>query len=121
MSEQTKKKTICAICKKELALSTEIIVNGCPYCGSFKFKTFREPTGNERKEHELELIIDKEIKDTDIQEGLEAIRLTKDGVFEVDVDKLIAESNDDDPIIARNKDGSYYIRIEAKKNEEKEK
>ncbi|MFW9853267.1 MAG: Zn-ribbon containing protein [Candidatus Thorarchaeota archaeon] len=121
MSKQTKKKTICAICENELTLSTEIIVNGCPYCGSFKFKTFREPTGNERKEQELELIIDKEIKNTDIQEGLEAIRLTKDGVFEVDVDKLIAESNDDDPIIARNKDGSYYIRIEPKKDEENEK
>lgn len=121
MSEHIKKKTICAICEKELTLSTEIIVNGCPYCGSFKFKTFREPSGEDRIERELDLIIDKEIKDTDIQEGLEAIRLTKEGVFEVDVDKLITETNDDDPIIARNKDGSYYIRIQPKKDEEKKK
>jgi predicted nucleic acid-binding Zn-ribbon protein len=118
MAENIKKKTTCAICERELELSTQIIVNGCPYCGSFKFKTFREKSENEQKEQELELIVEKEIGETDIKEGVEAIRLTSEGVFEVDIDKLLSESKEDQPIIGRNKDGSYYIRLQSKKENE---
>ena len=121
MSDATKKKTKCAVCDKELALSTQIIINGCPYCGSFKFKTYRESSEDDEKKQELELIVEKEIGETDIKEGVEAIRLTSNGVFEVDVDKLLSESKDDQPIVGRNKDGSYYIKLRSKKeNEENE-
>jgi len=115
----TKKKTKCAVCDRELTLSTQIIVNGCPFCGSFKFKTFRESTEDEERKQELELIVEKEIDETEIQEGVEAIRLTSDGVFEVDIDKLLSETKDDQPIIGRNKDGSYYIKLQSKKENDK--
>ena len=81
MAENIRKKTTCAICERELTLSTQIIVNGCPYCGSFKFKTFRERSEDDEKKQELELIVEKEIDETDIKEGVEAIRLTSEGVF----------------------------------------
>lgn len=118
MSDINEKKTKCAVCDRELALSTQIIVNGCPYCGSFKFKTYRAQSEDEEKKQELELIVEREIGETDIQEGVEAIRLTSDGVFEVDIDKLLSESNEDQPIIGRNKDGSYYIKLQSKQEKE---
>ena len=118
MSDPIKKKTICALCEKELVLSSKILLSGCPYCGSFKFKTYRDLSYDEKKEQELELIVDKEIMDTDIQEGLESIRLTSDGVFEVDVDKLLSDSDEEKPIVSRNKDGSYHIKFQTSKEKE---
>ena len=41
MAEPHKKITICALCEKEIELNTQILINGCPFCGSFKFKTYR--------------------------------------------------------------------------------
>ncbi len=119
MSNPAKKRTICALCEKELVLSSQILLSGCPHCKSFKFKTYRDLSYDEQKEQELELIVDKEITDTDIQEGLESIRLTSDGVFEVDVDKLLSDSEGEKPIVSRNKDGSYHIKFQSN-NEKKE-
>ena len=67
MSTPAKKRTICASCEQELTLSNQILLNGCPNCGSFKFKTYRDLSYDEQKEHELELIVDREIQDTDMQ------------------------------------------------------
>ncbi|MHA2357199.1 MAG: OapC/ArvC family zinc-ribbon domain-containing protein [Candidatus Heimdallarchaeaceae archaeon] len=120
MSKPIKKKTVCALCNKELNLSTQILLEGCPYCGSFKFKTFRELSNVEEKEQELDLIVEKEIEESDIEEGVEAIRLTSEGVFEVDIGKLLTDSDEDQPIISRDKDGSYYIKIQQKKQQEEE-
>ena len=111
MSEQPKKKTICAICERDIQLSSDILLNGCPNCGSFKFKTFKEGNVKFQDERELDLIVEKEVDNTDIQEGLESIRLTSEGVFEVDIEKLLTESGKEKPIISRNKDGSYYIKF----------
>ena len=119
MSTPTKKRTICALCEQQLILSSQILLNGCPNCGSFKFKTYRDLSYDEKKEQELEVIVDREIQDTDIKEGLESIRLTSDGVFEVDIDKLLSDSNGEKPIVSRNKDGSYHIKFQTtEENEE---
>lgn len=115
MMKNSHKKTICALCNQELELNTEIIVKGCPYCGSFKFKTIREMSPTDEKQHELELIIEKELKDVEIQESIEAIRLTDDGVFEVDVEKLLDKTESDQAIIGRDKDGSYFIKFQSEK------
>ena len=117
MSEKIQRKTICAVCEKEIKLDSSILLNGCPYCGSFKFKTFKEGDIKNKDVKELELIVEKEIEQTDIQKGLEAIRLTSNGVFEVDIDKLLNEQDDSQPIISRNKDGSYYIKFQNKNEE----
>ncbi|MBY8999711.1 MAG: hypothetical protein KGD64_02240 [Candidatus Heimdallarchaeota archaeon] len=116
MSEPSTKKTICAICEKDIILSSHILLNGCPNCGSFKFKTFKEGNIKHQEEKALELIVEKEVEKTDIQEGLESIRLTSNGVFEVDIEKLLSDSGDEKPIISRNKDGSYFIKF-ASENE----
>ncbi|MHA1203178.1 MAG: hypothetical protein ACTSQ4_11755 [Candidatus Heimdallarchaeaceae archaeon] len=112
MEEPSKKITICGLCEKEIELNTQILINGCPFCGSFKFKTYRQEGDLDIKERELELIVENEIGKTEIQEGVEAIRLTSDGVFEVDVDKLLSENEDQNPIIGRDKDGSYFIKFQ---------
>ena len=112
MVEPSKKTTLCGLCGKEIELNTQILINGCPYCGSFKFKTIRQDANQDFKEKELELIVEKEISQTEIQEGVEAIRLTTDGVFEVDIEKLLTESDNQNPIIGRNKDGSYFIKFQ---------
>ncbi len=117
MAKPSKKITICGLCEKEIELNTQILTKGCPYCGSFKFKTFRQTGDLDIKEKELELIIENEIGKTEIQEGVEAIRLTKDGVFEVDVEKLLSETDDQNPIIGRDKDGSYFIKFKKTENE----
>ena len=115
MNNHPKKITKCAICESELELTSNILLNGCPNCGSYKFKTFRALSNDEKKEEELELIVEKEISKTDIQEGLESIRLTSDGVFEIDIEKLLTETGEKKPIVSRNKDGSYFIKFETKK------
>jgi len=120
MTKPIKKKTVCALCNQELVLSTQILLEGCPHCGSFKFKTFRELSNVEEKVQELELIVEKEIEESEIQEGVESIRLTSEGVFEVDIGKLLTDSDEDQPIISRDKDGSYYIKIQQKKQQEEE-
>lgn len=114
MSEPSKRKTICAICEKDITLSSDILLNGCPNCGSFKFKTFKEGSIKFQDEKELDLIVEKEVEHTGIQEGLESVRLTSDGVFEVDLEKLLTESGEEKPIISRNKDGSYFIKFTTK-------
>ena len=111
MSETTRKRTICANCEVDIQLSSKVLIEGCPNCGSFKFKTFREGSIKHEQERELDLIIEKEVEKTDIQEGLESIRLTSEGVFEVDLEKLLSDSESEKPIISRNKDGSYYIKF----------
>ena len=115
---KSQKRTICALCNKELELNTEIIVKGCPFCGSFKFKTLRETSPSDEKQHELEMIIEKELKDVEIKESLEAIRLTEDGVFEVDVDKLLDKTESEQTIIATDKDGSYFIKFQTEKSDD---
>ncbi|MCE7747554.1 MAG: hypothetical protein GPJ51_04110 [Candidatus Heimdallarchaeota archaeon] len=117
MSKPSNKITMCALCDKKLELNSQILLNGCPYCGSFKFKTYREMSTDQKKEEELELIVEKEIHQTDIKEGVEEIRLTSDGVFEVDIEKLLSDSDDNKPIISRNKDGSYYIKFQTEEEE----
>jgi predicted nucleic acid-binding Zn-ribbon protein len=112
MVEPSKKVTVCGLCDKEIELNTQILINGCPFCGSFKFRTFRKDNAFDVKERELEMIVEKEIDQTEIKEGVEAIRLTSDGVFEVDVDKLLSETDDQNPIIGRDKDGSYFIKFQ---------
>lgn len=114
MSEPSKRKTICAICEKDISLSRGILLNGCPNCGSFKFKTFKEGNIKFQDEKELDLIVEKEVEKTDIQEGLESIRLTSEGVFEVDIEKLLTESGEEEPIVSRDKDGSYFIKFTKK-------
>ena len=114
MSEPSKRKTICANCEKDITLSSDILLNGCPDCGSFKFKTFKEGNIKFQDEKELNLIVEKEVENTDIQEGLESVRLTSEGVFEVDLEKLLTESGKEKPIISRNKDGSYFIKFTTK-------
>ena len=113
MTNPSKKITICALCNKEIILNSQILLNGCPNCGSFKFKTYREGALNRQNEEELELIIEKELHQTDIKEGLESIRLTSEGVFEVDLEKLLSENGDKKPIVGRNKDGSYFIKFQT--------
>ncbi|MHA1222593.1 MAG: OapC/ArvC family zinc-ribbon domain-containing protein [Candidatus Heimdallarchaeaceae archaeon] len=119
--EKEKKRTICAVCKKELQLTKDIIIHGCPYCGSFKFRTSRELPPDEEKQHELELIVEKELKEIEIEDSLEAIRLTDEGIFEVDIEKLLSKTSDKQPIIARDKDGSYFIKFQEKKDKNDEK
>jgi predicted nucleic acid-binding Zn-ribbon protein len=116
MTKPTEKITICALCEERLELNSQILLNGCPYCGSFKFKTFKEMSTDQKKEEELDLIVEKEIHQTDIKDGLEAIRLTSEGVFEVDIEKLLTEDDDSKPIISRNKDGSYYIKFQTEED-----
>ncbi len=116
MVEPSEKTTICGLCEKELELNVQILINGCPFCGSFKFKTYRKNADSDLKEKELELIVVNEIEGTEIQDGVEAIRLTTNGVFEVDIDKLLAESDEESPIIGRNKDGSYFIKFQKEKD-----
>lgn len=120
MAEPHKKITICALCEKEIELNTQILINGCPFCGSFKFKTYKQTDDSEIKEKELELIIEDEIEKTGITDGVESIRLTTDGVFEVDIEKLLSESDNQNPIISRDKDGSYFIKFQKSKDDNKE-
>ena len=117
MVEPSEKTTVCGLCERELELNSQILINGCPFCGSFKFKTYRKNANSNIKEKELELIVENEIEGTEIQDGVEAIRLTIDGVFEVDIDKLLADSDEESPIIGRNKDGSYFIKFQKEKEE----
>ena len=117
MVEPSKKVTICGLCEKEIVLNASILINGCPYCGSFKFKTYKYDAELNLKEKELELVVENEITKSDIQNGVEAIRLTKDGVFEVDIEKLLAETDQQSPIIGRDKDGSYFIKFQKEKKE----
>lgn len=114
MPEPSKRKTICAICEKDIILSRDILLNGCPNCRSFKFKTFKEGIIKFQDEKELDIIVEKEVDSTDIQEGLESIRLTSEGIFEVDIEKLLTESGKEKPIISRDKDGSYFIKFATK-------
>ena len=118
MSEPPKKITVCDLCGKQIELNTQILINGCPDCGSFKFKTFRQNDDSEIKEKELELIVEDEISQTDVQDGVESIRLTSDGVFEVDVEKLLSENDDKNPIIGRDKDGSYFIKFQKTEDDD---
>jgi len=117
MVEPSKKVTVCGLCGEEIELNTQILINGCPFCGSFKFRTFRKDENLDVEERELEMIVEKEIDQTKIQEGVETIRLTSDGVFEVDVEKLLAETDDQNPIIGRDKDGSYFIKFQKKEED----
>ena len=117
MSEPSKRKTICAICEKDIILSSDLLLKGCSNCGSFKFKTFKEGSIKFQDEKELDIIVEKEVDNTDIQEGLESVRLTSEGVFEVDLEKLLKESGKEKPIISRDKDGSYFIRFTTKEEE----
>ncbi len=117
MSNLSNKITICALCEEKLELNSQILLNGCPFCGSFKFKTYKEMSTDQKKEEELDLIVEKEIHQTDIKDGLESIRLTSEGVFEVDIEKLLTENGDTKPIISRNKDGSYYIKFQTEEEE----
>ncbi len=120
MAEPQKKITICGLCEKEIELNTQILINGCPFCGSFKFKTYRQTDDSEIKEKELELIIEDEIEKTGITEGVESIRLTTNGVFEVDIEKLLSENDNQNPIISRDKDGSYFIKFQKSEDDNKE-
>jgi len=117
MSEPSKRKTICAICEKDITLSNDILLDGCPNCGSFKFKTFKEGNIKFQDEKELDIIVEREVENTDIQEGLESIRLTSEGVFEVDIEKLLTESGKEKTIISRDKDGSYFIKFTTKEEQ----
>jgi len=114
-----KRKTVCGLCGKEIKLTKKVLVNGCPFCGSFKFKSIYEPTEEEEKLEEVEFTVSQELSTTSIEEGIEAIRITRDGVFEIDIEKLMSLQGGL-PLIMRNKDGAYFIKIEEAKKEKRE-
>jgi len=112
------RKTICALCGKEIKLTEDVLLNGCPFCGSFKFRSVYIPSEEEEKIEKIDFTVKQELGKTTVKEGIEAIRLTDDGVFEIDIEKLM-EINEGYPLIMRNKDGSYYIKIEERKEKNK--
>ena len=114
MSKSLKRKTMCANCGKNIILSDQLLTNGCPYCGSFKFKTTRISSDEEEREQEVEFFMEKDLEDSNIKEGIEAIRLTKEGIFEIDIGKLLTAQTKEQPLILRNKDGSYRVKFQKK-------
>ncbi len=113
MSKETiKRKTVCANCNREIKLTQEILQSGCPFCGSFKFRTMRVLSEEEKKIEEIDILIEKEMEIDDITKDISSIRLKKDGTFEVDLEKLINEISDETPIITRDKDGSYHVKFQ---------
>ena len=114
MSESSKRKTMCANCGKDIILSDQLLTNGCPYCGSFKFKTARISSDEEERKQEVEFFMEKDLEGSNIKEGIEAIRLTKEGIFEIDIGKLLTEQTKEQPLILRNKDGSYRVKFQKK-------
>ncbi len=126
MNTEKDRVTTCAKCNSKLALSMEILSKGCPHCGSLKFKTSKVLSEKESNEKEIELLVEEEFSEEYTSNHIETVRLTKEGVFKVDLDKLLSESKTNDPLIALDKDGSFHIKFtdiqeEDKTNKDKEK
>ncbi|MHA1303506.1 MAG: OapC/ArvC family zinc-ribbon domain-containing protein [Candidatus Heimdallarchaeaceae archaeon] len=119
MERKVKTKTICDNCEKEVNISAELLQSGCPNCGSFKFRTIRLLSEEEKKKEEINFLVKKELQEHDVTEDISAIRLTQDGTFEVDLEQLLHDIEQGQPIISRNKDGSYHIKfIEKEKKKD---
>lgn len=83
----------CIKCGAEFKIdSEEIILKGCPECGS-KFFEFHK---NGRKEIQ-------EIK----EDSIETIMIKENGIYEVNLPSLL----EDDSIIVSNEEGTYVIDI----------
>lgn len=112
MASRRKTKTICAVCNKEIEPTNDLLTKGCPYCGAFKFKTIIEKTKEEEIESEISMVVEQDLTSSEITEELESIRVTKQGIIEVDIQKLFEQVQEEEPLILRSNDGKYTIRLE---------
>ncbi|MHA1685473.1 MAG: OapC/ArvC family zinc-ribbon domain-containing protein [Candidatus Heimdallarchaeaceae archaeon] len=115
MSPARKSKIVCAVCNKEVTPSNDLLIKGCPFCGAYKFRTIVEKTREEQIEREISLVVEKDLSETLIEDEVESIRVTEKGIIEVDIQKLFEQTKESEPLIVRNKDGKYSIRIEERK------
>jgi len=112
---QVQTETRCANCDRVIKLNPDILESGCPDCGSFKFITKRILTDLEKQQKEVKVLIDKEMREEDITKDISSIRLSTEGAFEIDLEKLLEEVTENKPIITRNKDGTYHVKFPEKK------
>jgi predicted nucleic acid-binding Zn-ribbon protein len=103
---------ICAECGHEL--KEEDILNGCPECGSKKFKFVNQK--QRKKEGKKEETSTKKSID---ESSIEQVKVEDRGVYEVNVSKLLDGGSD----IYSDKEGHYAIDINSllKKGREKKK
>lgn len=110
----------CMNCGAEYADDAEELVEGCD-CGSNLFLYKKDVDGRDMDELEEEKQsvmeeLDKFIRDvknkiggseSNVQFDLESIRVMEDGVYEIDVRKLLQEA----PLIVEIKDGAYKVHL----------
>lgn len=123
---------ICGKCKQILNKSPELLIRGCPSCGSKVFTTKTEvlkettPTIPVVKSENIEQYLvreyrivprlleetsDEEKRQSELAEdNIPAIKLRKKGIYDVNLDSLFRDKKSD-PIILSGKQGIYRIEI----------
>lgn len=111
----------CMNCGAEYEEGAEALIEGCEECGSTLFlyeKESEDAFDDEELEEEKRSVmeeIDKFIRDVkskvepadDFQFDLQSITVQEDGVYEIDLRKLL----DEIPLIVEIKDGSYRLHL----------
>ncbi|MDR2623698.1 MAG: hypothetical protein LBC39_03865 [Methanobrevibacter sp.] len=101
---------LCASCGREL--EEDDILNGCPDCGSKKFKFVNKNPQRKKKEEE------KGPKTTINEDSIEQVKVEDRGIYEVNVSNLLDGGSD----VYSDREGNYAIDINSllKKGREKE-
>ncbi|MDY6776642.1 MAG: Zn-ribbon containing protein [Candidatus Nanohaloarchaea archaeon] len=110
----------CMNCGEEYEEGDDALIEGCEECGStlFLYEQEGEEYDTEELEEEKKSVmeeLDKFIRDVkskvqpsdELQFDLQSITVMEDGVYEIDVGKLIEEI----PLIVEIKDGSYKLHL----------
>jgi predicted nucleic acid-binding Zn-ribbon protein len=100
---------ICAECGREL--KEEDILNGCPKCGSKKFKFVNQKQPKKKEKIPIKKSID--------ESSIEQVKVEDRGVYEVNIPNLLGGGSE----IYSDKEGHYAIDINSllKKGREKKK
>ena len=122
---------VCAKCDKALEKSAELLIKGCPVCGSKVFKTLASSTENssnamqimvtklkeQPEPHMDNQMVKYEIIPKLLEEGMEtekdniaSVRLRRRGVYEINIESLFRDKKAD-PIILSGKPGIYRVEI----------
>lgn len=98
---------VCAKCGREL--EEEDILNGCPICGSKKFKFVNKNPQKKKEKEEENPKID--------ENSIEQVKVEDRGIYEVNVSNLLGGGSD----VYSDKEGNYAIDINSllKKRREK--
>ncbi|NHJ87149.1 MAG: hypothetical protein FK734_16920 [Asgard group archaeon] len=121
---------ICAKCDAELDKNSELLLHGCPNCGSKVFKAKSnssedaikrlQPTSDDKLEEydrsygiipkfDEEIIVEGQEENLE-SDNIPTIKLKQKGVYEVNIDGLFRDKKSD-PIILSGKSGIYKVEL----------